>query len=97
MGLVCFTFTFILLAITASFPLFIPSRTLVARFLLLRLLLLGISLVTRRLTSGFPGKSPTVYCHVRRAMTDLAAGRGFNVGGGDVVVSKESALSLRLS
>ena len=97
MGPVCFTFPFILLAFSTSIHLLFPSRTLVARFLLLLWLLGIISLVTRRFTSGFPGKTPTVFCHVRRAATDPAAGRGIRIGGGDDAVSKGGASSFRLS
>ena len=79
MGLVCYTFPFILLAFTASFPLLIPSRTLVARLLLLLLMLVIISLVTRPFASGLPSKLSTVFCHVRRAVTDLAVGRGIGL------------------
>ena len=79
MDLIGFTFTFVLLAFSMSFPLLIPSRTLVTRLLLLLLLLVIISLVTRPLTSGFPGKLPTVLCHVQSATTDLAVGRGIGL------------------
>ena len=98
----CLTFPLILLAFSASLPLLIPTRTLVARLLLL----LGIiSLVTRRLTSGLPGKFPTVLRCVQRTATDLAAGGWVGLfnglalggGGGSDVVSKGGALSLRLS
>ena len=65
MGLVGFTFPLILLAFTASFPLLIPTRTLVARLLLLLLLLWFVSLITRPFTPGLPGEFPTVLCHVR--------------------------------
>ena len=69
------------------------------------LLLLVISLVTRRLTSGLPSKFPTVLCCMRRTTTDFAAGgwaslfNGLALGGGgrSDAVSKRGALSLRLS
>ena len=75
MGLMRLTFPFILLAFSASLPLsfLVPTRSLVTRHLLL-LSLLVISLVTRRLTSGLPGKFPTVLHGVQRTVTDLAAG-----------------------
>ena len=68
------TFPLILLAFSASLPLLFPTRTLVTRFLLLLLLLGIISLVTRWLTSGFPGKFPAVFRGVRRTSADFAAG-----------------------
>ena len=102
MGLVHFTFPLILLAFSMSLPLLIPTRTLVARLLLLWLLLVIIGLVARHFTSGFPGKFPTVFRHVRRATTDFAASAGiglldslaFQRGGGCDAVSKRGALSL---
>ena len=71
MGLVRLTFPFVLLAFSASLPLLFPTRTLVARLLLL----LGIiSPVTRQLTSGLPGKFPAVLRGVQRTLADFAAG-----------------------
>ena len=100
MGLVRFTFPLILLAFSASlpFPLLVPTRSLVARCLLL-LSLLVISLVTRWLTSGLPGKFPTVLRRVQRAMTYLAVGGWAGLfnglalrgGGGSNAVSKRGA------
>ena len=104
MGLIRFTFPLLLLAFSASFPLLISSRTLVTRLLLLQLLLV-VSLVTRQLTSRLPGKFPTVFCHMQRATTDFAAGRGvglldslaFRRGGRHDAVRKRGALSFQLS
>ena len=70
------------------------SRQFLSLFPLLPQLLLVIRLVTRPFTPGFPGKFSTVFCHVQRAVTDLATGAGIGLlnglafgrgGGGDVV------------
>ena len=102
MGLMRLTFPLILLAFSVSLPLLIPTRTLVARLLLLLSLLGIISLVTRRFTSRLPGKFPAVLCCVRRAATDLAVGGWVGLfnsmalggGGGSDAVSKRGALLL---
>ena len=105
MGLVRFTFPLILLAFSMSLPLLIPTRSLVTRLLLLQLLLVIISLVTRHFTPGFSSKFLTVFRRVRRATADFAVdgwvglfdSMAFGRGGWSDAVSKRCALSLRLS